>query len=86
MTYTVKLGKQPEKFLKKLDTITYQRILVELRELEQNPFPTDVKRLVGKKGRTAYRTRVGPSRVEYVVLQETKEIIIFKIEERSKAY
>ncbi len=84
--YRASLGSQPKKFLKKVEKSTYKRLISELRKLEQDPFPKDVKRVVSKTGRTAYRVRVGSWRIEYVVLYDEKELLIYKIDKRPKSY
>ncbi|MFQ5621492.1 MAG: type II toxin-antitoxin system RelE/ParE family toxin [Candidatus Nanoarchaeia archaeon] len=86
MMYKAILGPQAKKFLKKADSVVKKRIVNEIRELEQNPFPQEIERVVSRKGRPAFRTRVGDWRVQYVVLRESSEILVFKIEKRPRAY
>ncbi len=83
--FVVSLGNQPQKFLKKLDKDVRLRIWEKLDELKINPFPSEVVRVVCKKGK-AFRVRVGSYRIQYYVLHETKEIIIFDIDKRERAY
>jgi len=47
--FDIFLGPQPEWFLKKAEKELRQGIWKKLDELKQNPFPSDVKRVVGKK-------------------------------------
>ena len=84
--YTARLGPQPKKFLKKAEKEAYKRITTEIRELEQHPFPKDIKRIVCKTGKTAYRVSVGSWRIEYVVFHDKKELLIYKTQKRPKAY
>jgi len=79
------LGKQPQKFLANSEKELRLRIWKKLDELKENPFPSDVKRVEGKKEKS-FRVRVGGYRVEYIVLTKEKEIIIFEIEKRQRAY
>lgn len=79
------LGPQPERFLKKAEKELRQRIWKKLDELKQNPFPSDVVRVVGRKEK-AFRVRVGDYRIQYYVLQDEKQIAVFDIDKREKAY
>ena len=78
-------GTQPQKFLKKCDETLYARLMKKLDELRNDPFPTDVKRVIGKKSK-AFRVRVGDHRIQYLVFHEKNEILVFDIEKRPKAY
>ena len=62
-----------------------QRIWRKLDELKLNPFPSEVVRVVGKKEK-AFRVRVGVYRIQYYVFQDKKEIVIFDIDKRERAY
>ena len=84
--FTAYLGSIAKKFLKKAESEVYQRIKDEIRKLENEPFPAEVERVKGLKGRTAFRVRVGDYRIQYVVYQDKKEILVFKIDRRDKAY
>jgi len=83
--FDIFLGPQPEKFLKKAEKELRQRIWKKLDELKLNPFPSDVVRVVGRKEK-AFRVRVGVYRIQYYVLQDKKEIAIFDIDKRERAY
>ena len=79
------LAKQPQKFLRNAEKELRDRIWKKLNELKENPFPSDVKRVEGRKEK-AFRVRVGGYRIEYVVLQNEKEILVSEIEKRERAY
>ncbi len=83
--FDIFLGPQPEKFLKKADKELRQRIWKKLDELKQNPFPSDVVRVVGRKEK-AFRVRVGAYRIQYYIFQDKKEIAVFDIDKRERAY
>ena len=83
--FDVFLGPQPEKFLKKAEMGLKQRIWRKLDELKLNPFPSEVVRVVGKKEK-AFRVRVAVYRIQYYVFQDKKEIVIFDIDKRERAY
>ena len=83
--FDIFIGSQPEKFLKKSDKELKRRIWKKLDELKSNPFPSEVVRVVGKMGK-AFRVRVGAYRIQYYVFQDKKEIVIFDIDKRGRAY
>jgi len=66
LTYSVVLSSAPQKFLDKLGNELFDRIIKKLETLKANPFPSDVKRVVGRKEK-AFRVRVGKYRILYVV-------------------
>ena len=83
--FDIFLGPQPEKFLKKIDKELRQRIWEKLDELKLNPFPSDVVRVVGRREK-AFRVRVGAYRIQYYVFKDKKEIAVFDIDKRERAY
>jgi len=83
--FDIFLGPQPERFLKKAEKELRQRIWKKLDELKQNPFSSDVVRVVGRKEK-AFRVRVGTYRIQYYVFQDKNEIAVFDIDKRTKAY
>ena len=83
--FDIFLGPQPEKFLKKAEKELRQRIWKKLDELKLNAFPSEVVRVVGRKEK-AFRVRVGAYRIQYYVLQDKKEIAVFDIDKRERAY
>ena len=84
--FTSYLGPKAEKFLKKCEKEVYQRIKERIRELEKNPFPQEVESVKGLKGKRAFRARIGDYRIQYVVYQKKKELLVFKIDKRGRAY
>ena len=83
--FNIFLGSQPEKFLKKSEKELRRRIWKKLDELKLNPFPSEVVRVIDKKGK-AFRVRVGSYRIQYCIFHDKKEIVIFDIDKREKAY
>ena len=83
--FDIFLGPQPERFLKKAEKELRQRIWKKLNEFKSNPFPSDVVRVVGRKEK-AFRVRVGAYRIQYYVFQDKKEIALFDIDKRERAY
>ncbi len=74
-----------KKFLKKAEKEVAARVVERIEKLSEDPFPTDVKRVVNSKGKV-FRIRVGDYRIQYLVLQERNLIFISDIDKRSRAY
>lgn len=83
--FNIFLGPQPEKFLKRAEKVLRERIWKKFDELKSNPFPSEVVRVVGRKEK-AFRVRVGAYRIQYYVFQDKKEIAVFNIDKRERAY
>lgn len=81
----VYLSSHAQKFLEKIDASLHERILSRLRKLAENPFPSDVKRVLGRKEKV-FRIRVGDYRVLYIVFQEKNEILVSDIDKRPRVY
>ena len=85
MAYNIVLASVPQKFLDKLDDNLFGRIMKKLETLKTNPFPSDVKRVIGRKEKV-FRVRVGNYRVLYVVLEDNKQILVTDIDRRESVY
>ncbi len=83
--FTVRLAKQPQKFLKKSEKELHDRLCQKLKDLAQNPFPTDVKRVVGKEEKV-FRVRVGDYRIQYEVIYAENLVMVTEIEKRPRTY
>lgn len=83
--FQVLLGPSSRKFLKKCEKEVYDRVMKKVKELAINPFPADVKRVVGKEEKV-FRVRVGNYRIQYVVFHEKNEILVSDIDKRPRAY
>ena len=83
--FSIFLGPQPERFLRKAEKELRQRIWKKLDGLKIDPFHSEVVRIIGEKNK-AFRVRVGDYRIQYFVLQEKKEIVVFDIDKRGRAY
>ncbi len=57
----------------------------EIKKLSVDPFPSDAKRVVGKKEKV-FRVRVVDYRILYVVFHDKNEILISEIDKRGRAY
>ncbi len=74
-----------QRFLKKCDDGLCERIISKIEKLKDEPFPSDSKRIKGRKDKH-FRVRVGNYRVLYSVNRGTKELVIEDIDKRSRAY
>ncbi|MBI4140123.1 type II toxin-antitoxin system RelE/ParE family toxin [Candidatus Woesearchaeota archaeon] len=83
--FDIFFGPQSEKFLRKSEKELRERIWSALEELQIDPFPKGVKKVLGKTEKV-FRIRVGKYRIQYCVFQEKMEILIFDIDRRENAY
>jgi mRNA interferase RelE/StbE len=83
MKFQVILPRSVQKQLDRLANDVARRILVRLRELEDNPRPAGVKKL---KGRTAWRVRVGDYRIIYEIHDRELQIIVITVGHRREVY
>lgn len=72
MIYKIVLDKEAEKFLDKLDSFMSRRIIKKIKELQENPFSKDVKRL---KGYNQFRLRIGDYRAIFSIEKDTIQIL-----------
>ena len=86
MPFSVKLGPQATKFIKKLDAKTKERIKNKLLKLKEDPFPPEVERVEGYKGEKVFRVRVGDYRILYLVRYEKELLFIAKVDKRGRVY
>lgn len=75
----------PSVFLEKPEKRLTTELWRKLKKLAVDPFPTDVKRVVGRKEKV-FRVRVGDYRIQYVVFYDKSEILISDIDKRGRAY
>lgn len=81
MNFKVIWDKKALDTLNKLEIVVARRIIIKVKELSQNPFSKDIKRL---KGETSFRLRVGDYRVIFDIIRDT--IIILKVGHRKNIY
>ena len=82
---SVKFGSGAKKFLKRTDKQIVIRIIKIIKKLRENPFPSGIKRVVGKKDKI-FRIRVGDYRIQYSVFHKKNLIFISDIDKRERAY
>ena len=80
----VEFGTKALKFLSKLEKDDKERVFKRIKELGENPFPSNVKKLKDEKD--VYRIRVGDFRVLYNVIREDEAVLIFRVDKRSRVY
>ena len=83
--FNAKYSNQAERFLKKIDENIAKRILEKIEKLVNDPFPTDVKRVVNRKEKI-FRVRVGNYRIQYSVFYDKNILFVSEIEKSSGAY
>ena len=81
MSYKISYEKRALIELRKLDRLLAKRIIKKIKEMENNPFKSDIKRL---KGQSSFRLRAGDYRILFRLLE--KEIKILKIAHRKNIY
>lgn len=82
-TYIVSFSAESKKFLKKLNHATRLRITASIEQLETNPRPHGVKKLIGRHG---WRLRVGDYRVIYTIEDNKLMIMIIRVAHRKDVY
>ena len=77
MSYTVKVSRPAEKFLRALtDKKLYQRLREALDALEENPRPVNSVKLQGEE--ELYRVRVGDYRIVYQI--QDRQLIVLVVQ------
>jgi mRNA interferase RelE/StbE len=81
MTFKIIWDRKALDFLDKLDSSMARRIIIKVKDLAENPFSRDVKRL---KGQPSFRLRVGDYRVIFDIIRDA--IIVLKVGHRKSIY
>ena len=82
--YEVYLERAAEQDLKQLSARNFQRIILRIRALAENPRPVGCRRI--SSSRNDWRIRVGDYRVVYEVDDEGKAVRVMRVRHRGKAY
>ncbi len=82
--FSVEFGSDAKKFLRKAERDIGKRIIERIEKLKEEPFPKDVKRVVGKS--QVFRIRIEDYRIQYSVLYERNLVFISDIDKRGRAY
>ena len=81
MKFKIIWDKKAQDELDKLENIIACRIILKVRDLSEDPFSKDIKRL---KGKTSFRLRVGDYRIIFDIIRDT--IIILRVGHRKNIY
>jgi len=84
--YFVELSLRAQKFLNNLDKHIKERIEKRLKNLENNPVPSDSKFIGRDNNEMIFRYRIGKFRTLYKIKESQKIILITKIDKRDKVY
>ena len=84
--YFVELSVRAQEFLDKLNDDVRERIEKRLKNLENNPVPSDSKFIGRDDGEMVFRYRIGKFRALYKVKEVQKIILVTKIDKRDKVY
>ncbi len=84
--YEVHLSQRAERYLKKLEDQTSQRIIEKLKPLSKNQVPSDAKHIGKTKDYNVYRIRIGDHRALYQVRQDEKLVLVTKIDKRPRVF
>ena len=84
--YFVELSVKAQDFLEKLDKDTKERIEKRLKNLENNPVPSDSKFIGRENNEMIFRYRIGKFRVLYKVKEAQKIVLITKLDKRDRVY
>ena len=84
--YSVELSQKAQKFLEKLDKHLCERIKDRLKNLADNPVPSDAKFICRDNGDKIFRYRIGDYRALYKLKEKEKIVLITKIDKRPKVY
>jgi mRNA interferase RelE/StbE len=82
--YEILLERSAERDLKKLPKRKFDRIVLGIKSLAQNPKPHGTRKIIGS--RNDWRIRVGDYRVIYEIDEEGRAIKIMRIRHRREAY
>ena len=83
-SYKVTFKASVAKHLKRLDRLAAHRVLRAVESLQDNPFPSSSKRLIGSEH--TFRIRVGDYRVIYIVNKQGREVEIQRVRHRRDVY
>lgn len=85
--FVVHLSELAQKFLDKLDLQTKERIENRLKNLRNNPVPSDSKFISrDKEDNKIFRYRIGDLRALYKVNYENNIVLIARIDKRPRIY
>ena len=81
----LKFDKKSKKFLSRCEEELYERLIKKIKVLQENPFPSDCKRVLDRKEKT-FRIRVGDYRILYCVFKKENLLFISDIDKRPRVF
>lgn len=84
MSYTVRIARQAEAYLRKLDEPMKRRIVERLKQIAENPYGAHSKVLTNAGGRRS--SRVGAYRIVFGVQRDQSVVDVYVIAPRGRAY
>jgi len=84
MPFRIEWKKSTRKDLRKLPSGAMNKIIAEVEDLAENPFPHGVEKLGGSEH--AYRIRIGDYRVIFEVVKELNLVEIQRVRHRKDVY
>ena len=82
--YKVEISKSADRDIHKIERKSIKPIFEAIKELSENPYPTQSKKLKGAED--SYRLRVGSYRVLYEINKKEKCVVVYHIRHRRDAY
>jgi len=82
--YEVYIEKTAENDLKRLPTITFNRVIPHIKELAESPRPPGCRKLTGSKN--DWRIRIGDYRVLYEIDEKARAVRIMRVRHRREVY
>lgn len=82
--HEVYLERRAEKDLKAINPEDFEKIIEEIKKLQENPRPKGSRKIASSKD--DYRIRVGDYRIIYEVSDKEKQIRIMRVRHRREVY
>jgi len=81
--YKLRIGKEVQKALEKIDEPYYSKIKAAILKLAKNPRPVGYKKL---KGRDGFRIRVADYRIIYDIFDDILQVDVIDLGHRKEIY
>jgi mRNA interferase RelE/StbE len=82
--FNLEFSKESKKFLTRCDKNLQLRILKKVEQLKETPIPQNSVSVIGEE--KTFRIRIGNYRVLYKTKWKKRELLIIKIDKRSRIY
>jgi len=84
--FSVELSQKANKFYESLDKHLRERVRLGLKKLELDAVPGDAKFVGRHEGEKVFRIRIGDYRALYKVKDDSKIVLVTKIDKRPRVY